>query len=67
MEIDFTGLDEISEKELEETAFFVDFLPKTLKTGAMFVMNGLTMLHIKNGYCMLVKFTDELDVVLPEA
>ena len=67
MNVDLSGLDELSAEELEETAFFVDFLPKTLKTGAMFMMNGLTIMHIKDKYCVIVKFSDEDDVEFPKA
>jgi len=67
MNVDLGGLEDLSAEELEETAFFVDFLPKTLKTGAMFMMSGYTIMHIKDKYCVVVNFSDEKENELPSA
>lgn len=54
------SIENLTKKELEQAGFKVDIVPKGFPIGGMYLMNGMTFLHLKNQYCVCVKFSDEI-------
>tara|TARA_R110000868_G_scaffold179968_3_gene420460 strand:+ start:11670 stop:11867 length:198 start_codon:yes stop_codon:yes gene_type:complete len=59
-------IQDISDKDLKKTGFIVDLLPKKFPKSAMFQMSGMIFLHVRNKYCVIVNFENEL-LELPKA
>lgn len=54
-------LESLEMKELKKIAFKVDLLPKNFPISGMFQMGGMMFLHVKERYCMAVRYSDEIN------